>query len=74
MPDRGKVSNYEQVLAQHRGWIITKRRVKNRLWLRWQHPQEDFARYGCLYSEEGSEEKLAYAIAQIDLMIELESS
>ncbi|MEC4893173.1 MAG: hypothetical protein SAL07_08565 [Oscillatoria sp. PMC 1051.18] len=74
MSNSSEKSNSEQVLAQHRGWIISKISVNNRLWLRWQHPQESFARYGCMCSEEGLEEKLAYTISQIDLIIELEST
>jgi len=48
--------------------------IDRRLWLRWQHPNENFARYSYPVTERGLTESIRYARHLIDLTIELEEA
>ena len=48
-------SQLEQIPVRYKGWGISTKVINGKLWLRWQHPQENFPRYGCPVSEEGLE-------------------
>ncbi|MFB2878379.1 hypothetical protein [Floridanema aerugineum] len=43
----------EQIPVRYKGWGISTKVINGKLWLRWQHPNENFPRYGCPVSEEG---------------------
>lgn len=45
----------EQIPVRYKGWGISTKVINGKLWLRWQHPNENFPRYGCPVSEEGLE-------------------
>lgn len=48
--------------------------IDRRLWLRWQHPHENFARYSYPVTDRGLTDSLLYARHLIDLIIELEEA
>ncbi|MGA9378103.1 MAG: hypothetical protein WBV73_04975 [Phormidium sp.] len=48
-------SQLEQIPVRYKGWGISTKVINGKLWLRWQHPNENFPRYGCPVSEEGLE-------------------
>ncbi|MFB2935883.1 hypothetical protein ACE1B6_11575 [Aerosakkonemataceae cyanobacterium BLCC-F154] len=48
-------SQLEQIPVRYKGWKISTKVINGKLWLRWQHPHENFPRYGCPVSEEGLE-------------------
>lgn len=63
----------EQVPIRYRGWPISTKVINGKLWLRWQHPQESFPRYGCPVTEEGLAVTVNHVRFMIDLAIKLES-
>lgn len=48
-------SQLEQIPVRYKGWGISTKVINGKLWLRWQHPHENFPRYGCPVTEEGLE-------------------
>jgi len=60
-------SQLEQIPVRYKGWGISTKVINGKLWLRWQHPQENFPRYGCPVSEEG----LEVTITNIKFLINL---
>ncbi|MEQ8972688.1 MAG: hypothetical protein RIE73_20105 [Coleofasciculus sp. C1-SOL-03] len=59
---------------RYRDWLISTKMIDKRLWLRWQHPNENFARYSYPVTERGLTDSLRYARHLIDLIIELEEA
>lgn len=62
----------EKAPTRYRGWSITTQVIDGQLWVRWQHPQESFPRYGCPVTEEGMAVTIEQARSLIDLAIQLE--
>lgn len=73
-PQPSNVNNnsVQQVPAQYRGWRITTKLNNGKLWLRWQHPNETFPRYGCPLNENEIGSSIDHVRFLIDLAIKLE--
>lgn len=63
-----------QIPGRYKDWSICTKLINGKLWLRWQHPKENIARYGCLVGEEGLSATIDHVRTMIDLMIQLESN
>lgn len=59
---------------RYRDWLITTKVIGKQLWLRWQHPKENFPRYSYPVTERGLTDTIRYARFLIDLIIKLEES
>jgi len=59
---------------RYKNWIITTKVIDRRLWLRWQHPKENFPRYSYPVTERGLADTIRYARFLIDLAIQLEAA
>ncbi len=57
---------------RYRGWLISTKVIDGQLWLRWQHPEEDFPRYSYPVTERGLADTIRYARYLINLSIKLE--
>lgn len=57
---------------RYRGWLISTKVLDGQLWLRWQHPKEDFPRYSYPVTERGLADTIRYARYLINLSIKLE--
>ncbi len=57
---------------RYRDWLISTKIVDKQLWLRWQHPCENYPRYSCPVTDKGLADTIRYARAMIDLVIKLE--
>jgi hypothetical protein len=57
---------------RYRGWLISTKVIDKQLWLRWQHPKEDFPRYSYPVTERGLADTIRYARYLINLSIKLE--
>lgn len=66
-------SQLELVPARYKGWGISTKVINGKLWLRWQHPNENFPRYGCPVSEEGLEATINNVKFLINLANKLEN-
>ncbi len=64
----------KQIPARYRGWKLTTKVSNGKLWLRWQHPSEDFSRYGCPINEHDLASTINQVKFAIDLAIKLEES
>lgn len=71
-PSNVSDAQLEQVPVRYKGWGISTKVISGKLWLRWQHPQEKFPRYGCPVGEEGIEATIIHVRFLIDLAIKLE--
>ncbi len=58
----------------HRDWLIGSKTINGKLWLRWQHPQDNFPRCGCPVGEKTLEEVIEFVYSWIDLAMELEEN
>jgi hypothetical protein len=58
---------------RYRHWIISTKLIGGQLWLRWQHPKENFPRYSYPVTERGLADTIRFARFMIDLTIKLES-
>jgi hypothetical protein len=58
--------------TQYKGWRISSKVINGKLWVRWQHPQESFPRYGCSIGEAGIAGTVSHIKLFIDLAIRLE--
>jgi hypothetical protein len=65
-------SQLAQIPVRYKGWAISTKVINGKLWLRWQHPQENFPRYGCPVSEEGLEVTISNVKFLINLANKLE--
>ncbi|MEC4984232.1 MAG: hypothetical protein SAJ37_13710 [Oscillatoria sp. PMC 1068.18] len=70
-------SNYQENLLQgkpicYRNWLITTKVINGKLWLRWQHPAENFPRYSYPIGERELADTISYVRLLIDLAIKLE--
>lgn len=63
--------NYDQIPA-YKGWSINTQLINGKLWVRWQHPQECFPRYGCPVNSAGIAATINHVRFLIDLSIKLE--
>lgn len=70
--DNNSQNDLQQIPAQYRGWRITTKVSNGKLWLRWQHPNESFPRYGCPIAENDLASSINHARFLIDLSIKLE--
>lgn len=59
---------------QYRDWTISTKVIGGQLWLRWQHPQENFPRYSYPVTERGLADTIRFARFLIDLTIKLEAA
>ncbi len=57
----------------YRGWRIARHRLGRQWWLRWQHPTEDFPRYGLRVAPETWHQRLSEVQNSIDLVLQLEA-
>jgi hypothetical protein len=62
----------EKIPAQYRSWPISTKVIDGQLWLRWQHPKENFPRYGCPVTDAGIATTISHVRFLIDLAIKLE--
>lgn len=62
----------KQVPAKYRGWKLITKMSNGKLWLRWQHPNENFPRYGCPINEYDLTTSINHVKFAIDLAIKLE--
>ncbi|MFB2835973.1 hypothetical protein [Floridanema evergladense] len=60
-------SQLEQIPVRYKGWGISTKVINGKLWIRWQHPKENFPRYGCPVTEEG----LDVTIGNVKFLINL---
>ncbi|MGB5969957.1 MAG: hypothetical protein WBG70_16700 [Spirulinaceae cyanobacterium] len=67
-------SYLQQFPAKYRNWFIRLKTVHGQLWLKWQHPQDKFPRYGCPINQADVVATVNYVCHMIDLSIELEST
>jgi hypothetical protein len=58
---------------RYRDWSISTKLIGRQLWLRWQHPKENFARYSYPVTERGLADTIRFAQFLIDLTIKLET-
>jgi len=58
----------------YRGWLISTQVIEGKLWLRWQHPAEDFPRYRHAIEGRGLSEVIRHIRFSIDLAMKLENS
>lgn len=58
---------------QYRDWMISTKLIGKQLWLRWQHPKENFPRYSYPVTERGLADTIRFARFMIDLSIKLEA-
>ncbi|MBZ8183218.1 hypothetical protein [Oscillatoria salina] len=70
-------SNSQKKLLQgkaiyYRNWLIKTKVINGKLWLRWQHPAENFPRYSYPVGERGLSDTIRYVRLLIDLAITLE--
>lgn len=70
--DNNSQNNLQQIPPHYRGWLITTKVSNGKLWLRWQHPNESFPRYGCPINENDIAYSINHARFTIDLSIKLE--
>jgi hypothetical protein len=56
----------------YRDWKISTQVIEGKLWLRWQHPLEDFPRYSYPVGHRGLAEAVHQVRFFIDLAIKLE--
>ncbi|MBD1893243.1 MULTISPECIES: hypothetical protein [unclassified Coleofasciculus] len=66
-------TDVKEVPSQYKGWSISTKVIDGKLWLRWQHPQESFPRFGCPVNEAGLASTIGHVRFLIDLAIKLES-
>lgn len=64
----------EQLPILYRGWVISTEVIKKQLWVRWQHPLEDFPRYGCPVTDDDVDSAINNVKSTIDITIDLEQS
>jgi hypothetical protein len=62
-----------EIPARYKGWSISSKVINGKLWLRWQHPQENIPRYGCPVGEGGLSATVNHVRLMIDLTMKLES-
>lgn len=56
----------------YRNWKISTQVIEGKIWLRWQHPREDFPRYSYPVGDRGLVETVRQVRFLIDLAIKLE--
>lgn len=56
----------------YRGWMVSAQVVHGQLWIRWQHPQDTFPRYGRPVTNNGLSATLSHVKFLIDLAMTLE--
>ncbi|MBE9114803.1 hypothetical protein IQ249_02730 [Lusitaniella coriacea LEGE 07157] len=56
----------------YRGWIVSTQVVQGQLWIRWQHPQDTFPRYGRPVTNNGLSATVSHVKFLIDLAMTLE--
>ncbi len=66
-------TDLKEEISQYKGWSISTKVIEGKLWLRWQHPQESFPRFGCPVNEAGLASTITHVRFLIDLAIKLES-
>ncbi|NJL00290.1 MAG: hypothetical protein HC838_05765 [Spirulinaceae cyanobacterium RM2_2_10] len=66
-------ANTEVHSLHYRGWLIVQQQLGRQLWLRWQHPQEDFPRYGIPVEPTTWSQRLKDVHRSIDLILQLEA-
>ncbi|MBD2743612.1 hypothetical protein [Coleofasciculus sp. FACHB-1120] len=66
-------TDIKEVPSQYKDWSISTKVIDGKLWLRWQHPQESFPRFGCPVNEAGIASTISHVRFLIDLAIKLES-
>lgn len=62
----------QQIPAQYKGWRLSTKLINGKLWLRWQHPKESFARFGCPINQDDIASTINHGRFLIDLAIKLE--
>jgi len=62
----------DQIPVRYKGWVISTKVINGKLWLHWQHPKENFPRYGCPLNDAGVEFTINHLRFMIDLAIKLE--
>lgn len=69
-------SDLEQkpALFRYKGWSINPQLVDGQLWLRWQHPEDSFSRYGCPTTKASLFSTVKYVQSLIDMIINLEEN
>jgi len=60
--------------TQYRGWLISTKLINNQVWVRWQHPAENFPRYSYPVTDRGLADSIRHVRFIIDIAIKLESS
>lgn len=60
--------------VHYRDWLIFSRTIHGKLWLRWQHPKDNFPRCGCPVGEKELSEVIEFVYFWINLAIELEEN
>lgn len=63
----------QQLPARYKGWLISTKVINGKLWLRWQHPDESFPRYGCPVTDGDIASTISHIRLMIDIAIKLES-
>ncbi len=58
----------------YRGWKILQQRFGKQIWLRWQHPEDNFPRYGFPIEPGSGSQRLDEAQQLIDLILQLETA
>lgn len=71
-PSNSSDNEIQQIPTQYKGWRLTTKLINGKLWLRWQHPQESFARFGCPINQDDITSTINHVRFLIDLAIKLE--
>ena len=58
----------------YREWSIDTIKIEDKLWIRWQNPQDNFPRYSYQVGDKSLSEVIRYVRFLIDLAIKLEQN
>lgn len=74
MSSNGFNPDLSQSPVQYRGWLISTKMINGQLWIRWQHPSDNFPRYGRPVVSGDLAATINHVRFLIDVAIKLESS
>jgi|GEM_PF-1799404 len=72
--ETGNETGIEMHPTRYQGWLISTKLINNQVWVRWQHPAENFPRYSYPVANKGLADTIRYVRFLIDIAIKLESS
>lgn len=74
MSSNGFNPDLSQSPVQYRGWLISTKMINGQLWIRWQHPNDTFPRYGRPVVSGDLAATISHVRFLIDVAIKLEAN